>query len=288
MSADATLFPPRTTTRGRPRPSPRRQPRAARQTAVTTLVGRLNQEWAHLRAAEHTARAVRTWSSRCPALAGLTDLAALEERLDAADAATTDTVLLALLGLARNDELAARVVLQRMLGKAVRLAGTHLARQAELGGADRDEAQAVAVAALWQVIRTYPVSTRPARVAANLALEALMAVHRGDAGGPTRRGVREVPVGDLRIAGLEHRVTGGQRLPVDAEVFDLLAWAVRADVLRAEDARLLVAVYGVRADGQPADGRHVAAELGVSWPALRQRCSRTVRRLAAAVPAEAA
>jgi hypothetical protein len=288
MSADAVLFPPRTTTRGRARPSPRRQPRAARQTAVTTLVGRLNQEWAHLRTAEHTARAVRGWSSRCHALAGLTDLAALEERLEAADAATTDTVLLALLELARDDELAARVVLQRMLGKAVRLAGTHLARQSELGGADRDEAQAVAVAALWQVIRTYPISARPVRVAANLALEALMVVHRGDAGGPIRRGVREVPVGDLRTVGLEHRVAGGQRLPVDAELFELLAWAVRADVLRAEDARLLVAVYGVRADGQPADGRQVAAELGVSWPALRQRCSRSVRRLAAAVTAAAA
>ena len=211
MTAKTALHPPRTTSRERP-PTARRPPaRPAERAAGMTLVGRLNREWAHLRTAEHTARAVRGWSARCRALAGLTDLAGLEERLDAADAATTDAVLLALLVLARDDELAARVVLQRMLGKAVRLAGTHLARQAELGGVDRDEGQAVAVAAFWQVIRTYPVSARPARVAANLALEALMVVHRGATGGPARRRVREVPVGDLRTAGLETRVRGGWR-----------------------------------------------------------------------------
>jgi hypothetical protein len=60
-------------------------------------------------------------------------------------------------------------VLQAMLGKAVRVAGTMPRRDAIRG--DREEAPAWAIAALWQAIATYPVARRPARVAANLALD---------------------------------------------------------------------------------------------------------------------
>jgi hypothetical protein len=251
------------------------------------LAARLNGEWSRLRVAEDSTACVLDWARRCPALGGMVSLPGLEAALVQADAGTRDRMLLALLELARTEELAGRVVLQAMLGKAVRLAGTHLTRQAQFGGADGEEALAVAVAALWQVIRTYPVATRRRRVAANLALETLALVHRGQVGGAVRGG-QEVPIADLRVPGLEERVTGGEQVPVDAELVAVLAWAVQQAVITPAEARLLATVYGVDSTGRPMDGPRLAAELGVSWPAVRQRCSRSVRRLAGAVRTQAA
>ena len=56
--------------------------------------------------------------------------------------------------------LAGRVVLQTMLGKVVRLAQAH-----------PDVAVDDFVSALWCRIRTYPLTRRPRRIAANLALD---------------------------------------------------------------------------------------------------------------------
>ena len=65
--------------------------------------------------------------------------------------------------------------------------------------------------------------------------------------------------------------------PADAELLMLLAWSVRTGVLELHEARLLARIY--LPDGQPPDARAIAAELGISRAALRQRCSRLARRL---------
>lgn len=66
--------------------------------------------------------------------------------------------------------------------------------------------------------------------------------------------------------------------PADAQLCTVLAWAVRSCVLRLDEARLLARVYGL--DGGPAGaGPAVAAECGLSWPTLRQRCYRLARRV---------
>ena len=49
------------------------------------------------------------------------------------------------------------------------------------------------------------------------------------------------------------------------------------------EARLLSEVYGVDAHGRPADVAALAAQHGLNWPALRQRCHRLTRRLRVAV-----
>jgi hypothetical protein len=61
-----------------------------------------------------------------------------------------------------------------------------------------------------------------------------------------------------------------------------LAWAVRAGVVDLDDALLLVQVYSVDEHGRPADGRAIAEQAGLTWPALRQRCRRLAQRIGAA------
>jgi hypothetical protein len=256
----------------------------ARHTS-SDLAGRLNREWAALAAAPATAAALSQWSSACPELTGVSTLDDVLARVARSAPPVRDAVLLALLERAQDgDALAGRAVLQAMLGKAVKVAGT-VARRDDIRG-DREEALARAVAALWQAIATYPVALRPARVAANLALDTVALAQRGHTGSSHfRLRFREVPVADVRdVAPAVQRDGDPDDLcgPVDAELLTLLAWAVRHEVVDLDDARLLLRVYSVDEHGRPADARTVAAQIGLTWPALRQRCRRLARRIGAA------
>jgi hypothetical protein len=161
----------------------------------------------------------------------------------------------------------------------------HLARRDDVRG-DREEALARAVAALWQAIATYPVAARPARVAANLALDTVAVAQRGHTGSSHfRLSYREVPVadvGNVGSVGQHDRDPADLRGPADAELLTLLAWAVRHRVVDLDEARLLLRVYTVDEHGRPADGRTVAEQTGLTWPTLRQRCRRLAQRIGAA------
>jgi hypothetical protein len=247
-----------------------------------TLAAQLNLEWAGLAFSPSSAAAAERWGRSCPVLAGASSPEDLRARVAGPDVAARDAVLLALLELAQaGDVLAGRTVLQAMLGKAVRVAAS-AARRAEFGG-DQQEALSCAVAALWQVIATYPVAGRPSRVAANLALDTLALVQRGHTGSSLRRrAVPEVPTADVRTVAKDGHLEQAAPEPADAELYTLLAWAVRCRVMALPEARLLVRVYGVDAHGWPVDVRAIAAQEGISRPALRQRCHRLARRLGAA------
>ena len=256
----------------------------ARHTSAS-LAGRLNREWDQLVAGPAAAMALRRWALTCPALTGLGTLDDVLSLLADADATARDAVLLALVEAAQaGDALAGRTVLQTMLGKAVRVAGT-VARRDDVRG-DQEEALARAVAALWQAIATYPVALRPARVAANLALDTVAVAQRGHTGSSYfRRSYREVPVADVGSVQPAVQHDGGPdelRGPADAQLLTVLAWAVRARVVGLDDAQLLARVYTVDEHGRPADGRAIAEQAGLSWPALRQRCRRLAQRIGAA------
>lgn len=247
--------------------------------APTSLASRLNAEWLGLCQAAASDLALSRWAARHAALAGYRDLPSLLRAVTHGPR-SRDAVLLALLELAQAGErLAGRVVLQAMLGRAVRMAMAIVRRPDVLG--DREEAQARAVAALWQVIATYPLAARPGRVAANLALDLLAVVQRGHTGSSWFTPVfPEQSFADLSVLAhvawhdADRDEPGG---PVDAELLGVLAWGVRAQVLTLAEARLLARVYGC--DGTAVQTGAVAAELGVSGPALRQRCHRLARRL---------
>jgi len=254
-----------------------------------SLPSRLNDEWHRLCLAPDSTAVLDGWGRSHPGLAGCGSLPELLSRVCGGEGPSRDRVLLELLALSRQgDRLAGRVVLQAMLPKAVRLAMTVVRRPDVLG--DQEEALARAVAALWQVIATYPLTARPGRVSANLALDTLAVVQRGHTGSSHfRPSFPEQPFADLTQLGEAGRCDtepGELTGPVDAQLLVLLAWAVRTGVLEHHEALLLARIYlGPALDGQPADGPAVAAEFGISWPALRQRCHRLARRLGRAATA---
>lgn len=249
--------------------------------SASSLPSRLNAEWRELSTAPSTGSALARWAAACPALAEVGSLPELLRQISRTEPARRDPMLLALLALGQDgDRLAGRVVLQVMLPKAVRVAMS-VVRRPDVGG-DREEAYATAVAALWQVIATYPIGRRPRRVTANLALDTLAVVQRGHTGSSHfTRSFPERACADLRqVCEPVHHDPDPDELtgPVDAELLMLLAWGVRTGVMELDQARLLARAYAL--DGQPAgSSTEVAAQCGLSPAALRQRCHRLARRL---------
>ncbi len=180
-----------------------------------------------------------------PVLADCPDLTAVL----AAVRPRPDEVLGALLGC--GDDLARRVVLQAMLGRVVRDA-------ARDRGHDLDEY----VGELWLGITGYPLHRRPRSIAANLALDTAKRV---------RGRTRATPVDP---AGLSSLPVPDREAPRRAAL--LLARARRADLLDESSHAALSLVYS---SGLPS--AEAARVLGLTPAALRQRCHRAVRRLAA-------
>jgi hypothetical protein len=258
------------------------RPGGPRRTSPDNLVGRLNLEWARLSVAAESMASVDAWGAVSPALSGAGSLEGVLSRVWQADVKARDEVLLALLELSlAGDQLAGRTVLQAMLGKAVRVAAC-AANRPDVRG-DQEEALACAVSSLWLVIATYPIARRRSRVAANLALDTVALVQRGHTGSSHfRRTYPETPFADLRTVGESVRQDlqpAEPHGPPDAELFRLLAWAVRNDVLTLDEALLLIRVYTVDEQGRPGDARAIAQQEGLTWLALRQRCHRLARRV---------
>lgn len=236
--------------------------------ARTGIVGRLNAEWLRLAQDPAAESACVAWSRAAPVLSGATTPEEVLRRITRAP----DVVLGALLAAAAGgDALAGRVVLQAMLGKAVRMA------VGDRWGTIDDY-----VAALWCVIATYPLAARPGRVAANLALETLKAVRR------ERYGSGDVPLEPAGLmavvegqdgsgVGLGARGRGAQQDGSGAELLTaagVIVWAQRQRLLDPATGALLHSVYAEGLSGRAAAQRHQT-----SPGAVRVRCSRAVRVL---------
>jgi hypothetical protein len=225
-----------------------------------SIVGALNRDWDEL---VHRHRgSLPCWSRRHKVLVGFESL---DDLLTAAQG-RADAILGALLTEVSNgDELAGRVVLQALMGRIVRMAG----RDPSAGVDDY-------VAALWCQIQTYPLAKRPVRIAANLSMDALKAVHaerRWLSGG-------EVTLWPPEMF-WEERHRASPSWAIGREPQSLSA----ASVLRAGRDRaliddpthaLLVSIYVDELTGSEA-----AERLWTSPASVRVRCSRAVRRLAA-------
>ena len=124
------------------------------------IVDALNREWRELGMGHR--ETARRWAARHRALVGSDSF---DEILQAAWQ-DPDAVLAALLAeVANGDQLAARVVLQSLIGRMVRMA----LRDPSAGVDDY-------ISALWCQIRTYPLTSRPRRIIANLSMDTLKAV----------------------------------------------------------------------------------------------------------------
>lgn len=243
------------------------QTRSARTSSSSSVVHALNREWQEL--VEGRPPEPARWAERHEGLPGCADLDALVHRASRGD----DEVLRALVAEHHGGSpLAGRTVLQAMLGRLVRMAG-------------RDPASGVDeyVGALWCVLTGYPLGRRPVRIAANLGLDTLKAVHRERRWGPAGAPPVWLPGeawGPLVEPGV-HRAT----LDHSAELGRVTASGLieagrRLRLVDPATSRLLEHVY---VDGL--SGREAAARSRTTPGSLRVRCSRAVRRLAEHAPA---
>jgi hypothetical protein len=255
---------------------PRRQ--AHRDVSASSFVGRLNLEWESLRTDPSANAQVAIWASTDRRLTGLTTVAMIEEAVAGLWAGDrVDGIFYSLARRAAGNgpsaSLAARVLTQLMLPKAILIART---AAAELH--DREEQVQLAVCALYEVIRTFPIDSRKEHIPSHIAWDTAHAVRRS-----VLAQTSEIPDDQLAT-----RPTPQSEPNASEQIARLLAWAVAEDVITTSEARLLTARYCADASCRPTwksigSLSQVAAETGISLVAARQRCSRAVRKLAAAI-----
>lgn len=264
-------------------PSPGRNGGAALSGGI---FGQLIDEWARLCQLPSTARQLRRWSTTEAALTGFTSLQQLVTGIDEGTREQDDAWLGALIRLAQSGQtMAGRTVLQAMLPKLTRF--SHTTRPTRESTEPEDHRHVI-VATFWTVLASYPIHRRTSRVAAGLALDTLHALTAD-----TRAAAVEIPVD---ADALDHwadnlseveqgALSGDEELSSDADLLEVIAWGIDSGALSGDDAAVLTRVY-LPEEGKPGSAA-VAAELGLSPTALRQRCSRARRRLIAAVQADA-
>jgi DNA-directed RNA polymerase specialized sigma24 family protein len=147
-------------------------------------------------------------------------MSALRRQHHPADA---DLVLGALARRAATDDLAARTLLQAVLPGLRSLANAHYWL------APREELEASLVAVAWEHIRSYPITTRPRRIAANLLL---------DTGHHLRRAYPPHPAQAIADAGNSEGL--GAAPGPGEELTELVFAAVARGALRPEPASLII------------------------------------------------
>lgn len=222
------------------------------------IVGALNREWDVLVRA-HRGTANR-WAASYEALTRCTSLDEVVHRtVDRPDA-----VLAALLAeVARGEAVAARAVLQSMIGRIIAMA-----RRDQRAGVEDY------LSALWCVIHSYPLARRPTKIAANLSMETLKMVS-GERRWFRHAEVSPWPPHAFLEPAYEFGRFGQQVGGPDA--LGVLATGLELGLVDRAAAGLLRSVYVDGLSSEEAARRH-----GSTPGSVRVRCSRSVRRLAAA------
>lgn len=226
------------------------------------LVGRLEEEWPALAAGPLT-DGLRLWSRRQPALAIFATPQQLLSRLRSlrGQPRAEDAILAALLVEARSDPRAARLVLHALLPGL-----KTLARRLLFEASERDELWSALLAHCWERIRRYPLERRPTRIAANLLLDTLKRTTF-----ELKRNRRDR---DLLTTADEHGAQPALPVAAAANVEQLLARAVAAAAIRADEAQLIL---HTRIDG--AELHTLAAAAGIAYHTLLVRRLRAEKRL---------
>ena len=227
------------------------------------IVDALNLDWREL---VHRDRGtVLRWSQRHAALATCNSL---DDVLSMGQLNSDATLSALLTEVSNEDMLAGRTVLQSMLGRLVRMA-------------QRDHRAGIDdyIAASWCVIRRYPLSARPGRIAANLSMDAFKTVYRERqwlgqgvvTPWPPHRFVEGVV--SHRMAGLGRMADSDGVSPTAVEV---LSAGFRLRLIDEPTRRLLHSVYVDGLSSDEAARRHLT-----SPGSVRVRSSKAVKRLAA-------
>ncbi|MBR8744691.1 hypothetical protein [Nocardiopsis sp. MG754419] len=243
----------------------------------TTIISRLNEQWEQVRedfTAQHT---VQNWSSEDLRLRDARSVEDIRALADGPVTPATDELFRALLDrtlrTGAEGELASRIVLQLMIGRVV-----HTSRSMTGYIRDIEERSQLAVVAMYDAIRICP-RDKDTYLTPHLAWTAHRTAMR-----LAKVGANEVPMASV---GAERTTVDEPDAHPSEELAQLLAWSVAEGVLNAGDATLLAQRYGDESPGRPswtsvADPGAVAGQAGITPQAMRQRCSRAARRLAAA------
>jgi hypothetical protein len=247
--------------------------------SATPFASSLSAEWDRLAASPAARQALRRW--RLPSLAtpcaDLDDLVAAAGHGRPLDDDEADRVLLELVVLAVDDDLAARVVLQRVLPALVAVAS----RRAGADRRARERALEELTATAWIVIRTYPVRRRPTRVASNIVRDS----EYGTFVRPRRlRSAGEVPGTQLtnEDADEPRRWCGPDGAPASFELVVEVLRSARDAGLCADDLRFVAGL----ASGWTTE--RLAAEFGICQRSVRNRRAAVVARIRAMERAAAA
>jgi len=152
-------------------------------------IAMLEREWQRLARCPRTVQTVNTWRI-CPE-----QFSSLDELLTAAGYQgkkcdpIADQVLARLVRHAATDQLAARIVLQRVLPPIIAIAR----RRGKTCGGGFDDAMGSVLSHVWEVIRTYPIDRRPAKIAANIVRDTEYFAFVRD----TRRRPLHIPIDDM-------------------------------------------------------------------------------------------
>ena len=147
----------------------------------------LDREWRALRRRRDVVATVRAWGVTSQPFADLDDLLGLAG-FRGPGTAEHNEVLLGLVALAKHDDLAGRIVLQRIMPGLLAV----VRRRARL---QRHGAFEELIGAAWMAIRCCPVERRPTQVAANLVRDA---AYRAFTAPTRRRSATEISV-DPRV-----------------------------------------------------------------------------------------
>lgn len=150
------------------------------------FTAQLDEEWQHLRQHRRSIATVRSWAQHvdediAATFASVGDLAELVAATQRSSSLRGDRLLVALIGLAKQDQLAGRIVVQRLLPGLI-LAAVKYRFQSD------DDPAELAVGALWIAIRQYDATGRNRHPASSLLSDAIFAAFRQSS---RRRGADE-------------------------------------------------------------------------------------------------
>lgn len=255
------------------------------------LAEHLTAEWDTLVAATPATTLTR-WGRTHPPLAGLESLNDIETRIlaNVDDYLTRDRILLALIQLTQDgNQLAGRTVLH-LLRRGISNLVSDMAqalRRADAHHSNQDVGEQI-LGAFWEVLATYPTTTRPNRVAANLLQDTRRVVISGNTTrscatgiiGTTAHRRREVLTADPpeSLATPADEAYLANNAP--HELTTLLAWATRQHIITDDEQQLLRDICtGPRSSTQTYAYRSAAAIHGLTPANTRQRTHRILERL---------
>lgn len=261
------------------RPPPPAEPVSLRRRPTRRRYGPylsdLNAEWDRLNAGLELLPSVEATldTLRRSGPAPLQTVGCLDDVLAAVSWHTDPALLFLLRRSQAGDYIAARAIIQAMLPKLVRIADS------VRHGRGFDTVLAEAVAAMRELIFTYPTDRRPRSVAGNLALDTLKAV-RVVLGADIPYDIVERLPGPATDSSWSMscplRTLGAPGGSVSDELAAVLRSAQDSQILGPVDAALL---WRIACSGETSAS--IAAGLGLTPEALRKRCSRLKARLRA-------